>query len=124
MADLEELVDSFAAALEGRGSAAFIASIEPGAILWHNNDRLEVDAITHMGNIEMLSKVVRDAAFQTVRCAPIKNGFVLQFAFRGTLVSNGRNFEMQNCIVATTADGMISRIDEYVDPTTGAQLAS
>ena len=39
MPDLEELVDSFAAVLEGRGSATFIANIEPGAILWHNNDR-------------------------------------------------------------------------------------
>ena len=73
--------------------------------------------------MEMLSKVVRDAAFQTVRCAPIDNGFVLQFALQGTLISNGRNFEMSNCIVATTVDGMITRIDEYVDPTTGAQLA-
>ena len=31
---------------------------------------------------------------------------------------------MQNClIVHTNADGLISRIDEYVDPTVGAQLS-
>jgi ketosteroid isomerase-like protein len=30
---------------------------------------------------------------------------------------------MQNCVVVTTTDdGLISRIDEYVDPTVGAQL--
>jgi hypothetical protein len=31
---------------------------------------------------------------------------------------------MQNCLVVTTSDdGLIRRIDEYVDPTVGGQLS-
>ena len=38
--------------------------------------------------------------------------------------ANGNPFEMQNClIVHTNADVLITRIDEYVDPTVGAQLS-
>jgi ketosteroid isomerase-like protein len=31
---------------------------------------------------------------------------------------------MQNAVIITTADGQITRIDEYVDPTVGAQLSA
>jgi ketosteroid isomerase-like protein len=51
-------------------------------------------------------------------------GFVLQFVTLGTVRSSGKRFEMHNCIVVTVdGDGRISRIEEYVDPTTAGQLA-
>ena len=38
--------------------------------------------------------------------------------------ASGKPFEMQNCLIVTTSgDGLITRIDEYVDPTVGAQLS-
>ena len=38
-------------------------------------------------------------------------------------IANGNAFEMQNCVVASMADGKVTRIDEYVDPTVAAQLS-
>ncbi len=51
------------------------------------------------------------------------DGFVMQFALRGTVIANGNAFEMQNCVVASMVDGKVTRIDEYVDPTVAAQLS-
>jgi ketosteroid isomerase-like protein len=124
MGDIDSLVDSFITALEGNGTEALTANLAPGAVVWHNHDRQEVDAIDNMAGIGMLGKIVQDAKFETVRLAPLADGFVLQFVLRGTVTSSGKPFEMQNAVIITTADGQITRIDEYVDPTVGAQLSA
>ena len=77
-----------------------------------------------MAAIGMLGQLVDNLKNERVLLSPTDTGFVLQFVVRGTVRSSGNDFEMQNCIVVTTTDdGLISRIDEYVDPTVGAQLA-
>ncbi len=124
MSNIDALVDSFITALEGNGTDALAANLAPGAIVWHNHDRVEVDAIANMAGIGMLGKIVHDTKFETVRLAGIDDGFVLQFVLRGTVTSSGKPFEMQNVVIISTADGKITRIDEYVDPTVGAQLSA
>jgi ketosteroid isomerase-like protein len=124
MATNEEIASVFDAALEGRDADAFVAVLAPGAIIWHNHDRKEVDARENMAAIGMLSQLVDDLKSERILLSPTDTGFVLQFVVRGTVRSSGKDFEMQNCVVATvTDDGMVRRIDEYVDPTVGAQLS-
>jgi hypothetical protein len=120
----DELVAAFDDAITGKDADAFVAALAPGAIVWHNHDRKEVDARENMGAIAMLGQIVDGLENEHVRLAPIDNGFMLQFVTKGTVRASGKPFEMQNClIVSTTGDGLISRIDEYVDPTVGAQLS-
>lgn len=124
MATTDELVTAFDRAIEGRDSDAFVAALAPGAIVWHNYDRKEVDARENMAAISMLGQLVDGLKSEHLLLAPIDHGFVLQFVVHGSVRSNGKPFEMHNCIVVTaTDDGLISRIDEYVDPTVGAQLS-
>jgi ketosteroid isomerase-like protein len=124
MATHEQMVDAFGAALDGSDPDAFVGALAPGAIVWHNHDRKEVDARENMAAIGMLGQLVDNLKNERVLLSPTGTGFVLQFVVRGTVRSSGNDFEMQNCIVVTTTDdGLISRIDEYVDPTVGAQLA-
>jgi ketosteroid isomerase-like protein len=124
MATPDEIVSAFDAALEGRDPDAFVAVLAPGATVWHNHDRTEVDARDNMAAIAMLSQIVDGLAIDHPLLAPIDGGFVLRFVTRGTVKANGKPFEMHNClIVTTTDDGLVSRLDEYVDPTVGAQLA-
>ena len=124
MATHDEMVAAFDAALEGRDADAFVGVLAPGAIVWHNHDRKEVDARENMAGISMLGQLVDGLTTESLLFAPIDGGFVLQYVTRGTVKSNGNPFEMHNClIVTTTDDGLISRLDEYVDPTVGAQLA-
>ena len=76
-----------------------------------------------MAAIGMLGQLVDNLKNERVLLSPTDTGFVLQFVVRGAVRSSGNDFEMQNCVVVTTTDdGLISRIDEYVDPTVGAQL--
>ena len=119
----DELVTAFHDALAGKGDA-FVASMAPGAVIWHNHDRKDVDAIDNMAAVNMLSQIVYDLVTEARLCTPIDGGFLYQYVTRGKVRANGNAFEMQNClIVHTNADGLITRIDEYVDPTVGAQLS-
>jgi ketosteroid isomerase-like protein len=124
MATHDQMATAFDAALTGRDPDDFVALLAPGAIVWHNHDRKEVDARENMAAIGMLGQLVENLKNERVLLSPTDNGFVLQFVIRGSVRSSGNDFEMQNCVVVTTTDdGLISRIDEYVDPTVGAQLA-
>jgi ketosteroid isomerase-like protein len=118
----DEMADVFGRALEGADPDGFVAILAPGAIVWHNYDRKEVDARENMAAIAMLAQRVDGLKTEHVYLSPTDTGFVLQFVVRGTVRSSGNEFG-QNCVIVTTADdGLISRIDEYVDPTVGAQL--
>jgi len=124
MATHDQMATAFDAALTGRDPDDFVALLAPGAIVWHNHDRKEVDARENMAAIGMLGQLVDNLKNERVLLSPTDTGFVLQFVVRGAVRSSGNDFEMQNCVVVTTTDdGLISRIDEYVDPTVGAQLA-
>jgi len=124
MATHDQMATAFDAALTGRDPDDFVALLAPGAIVWHNHDRKEVDARENMAAIGMLGQLVENLKNERVLLSPTDNGFVLQFVIRGSVRASGNDFEMQNCVVVTTTDdGLISRIDEYVDPTVGAQLA-
>ena len=124
MATHEELIAAFDAALVGGEPDAFVEALTPGAVVWHNSDHNEVDARENMAGIAMLGQLVDDLANEHLLFTPTADGFVLAYVTRGTVRSNGNPFEMHNClIVRTTDDGLIERIDEYVDPTVGAQFA-
>jgi ketosteroid isomerase-like protein len=124
MPSTDELVAAFDAAITGKDADAFVAALAPGAIVWHNHDRKEVDARENMAAIATLSQLVDELANEHVLLAKIDRGFVLQYVTKGKVRSNGNPFEMQNCLVVTTSDdGLIRRIDEYVDPTVGGQLS-
>jgi ketosteroid isomerase-like protein len=120
----DELVVAFEDALTGKDSDAFVAALAPGSVIWHNHDRQDVDAVENMAAVSMLSQLVDGLENERRLYATIDGGFVLQYVTRGTVRSSGNAFEMHNClIVHTDAQGLISSIDEYVDPTVGAQLS-
>jgi len=124
MPSTDELVAAFDGAITGKDADAFVAALAPGAIVWHNHDRKEVDARENMAAIAMLGQLVDELDNEHVRLAAIDGGFVLQFVTTGTVRASGKPFEMQNCLVVTTNDdGLVTRIDEYVDPTVGGQLS-
>jgi ketosteroid isomerase-like protein len=124
MPSTDELIAAFDDAITGKDADAFVAALAPGAIVWHNHDGKEVDARENMAAIAMLAQIVDELENEHVRLMPVDGGFVLQFVTKGKVRSNGKPFEMQNCLVVlTNGDGLIERIDEYVDPTVGAQLS-
>lgn len=122
MATTEELIAGFDRGITGEPDA-MVATFAPGAVVWHNHDRKEVDARENMASVTVLTQIVRDMSMEHLRVEEFPGGFLYQFALKGTVISSGKPFEMHNAVIASVADGLITRIDEYLDPTVGAQLA-
>lgn len=122
MATTTELIDGFDRGITGEPDA-MVATFAPGAVVWHNYDRKVVDAVENMGSVGMLTQIVRDMSMEHLRIEEFPGGFLYQFALHGTVIASGKPFEMHNVVIASVADGRITRIDEYVDPSVGAQLA-
>ena len=101
---------------------AVIALLAPGAIAWHNDDKVEMDAAANMKRLLGLHQLVDGIAVDVLQTESLESGFLQRFVLRGTVRSNGNELAAHNCVVVHVADGLITRIDEYVDPTFGAQL--
>jgi ketosteroid isomerase-like protein len=123
-ATTDQLASAFGALLESGDPATITEHLAPGAVVWHNYDRKDVDAIENMAAIATLAQLVEGLKVEQRFLSSTANGFVLQFVTLGTVGSSGKPFEMHNCIVVTVdGDRRIVRIEEYVDPTTASQLS-
>lgn len=118
-----ELAAAFSGLLESCDPQPFIPHLAPGAVVWHNYDRKVVDALENMTAIVSLGQMVEGLETETRYFSSTDDGFVLQFVVHGIVRASGKPFEMHNCVVVSVEDARITRIEEYVDPTVGAQLA-
>jgi hypothetical protein len=118
----ERLADATVAILETGDPEVLRRHLAPGAVLWHNSDDTAVDAAEAVGSVSGLHGLVDGVHVEILQRAPLPDGFLQRFVVRGTVRSTGGPLAAHNCVVATTADGRITRMDEYVDPTFEAQL--
>ena len=87
-----------------------------GGIVWHNHDRIDLDAHVDCNMIAGLREQFDDLDFRYVESAGIPKGFLLRFVMSGKGRTDGRRMEGHNCLVAEMRRDLIWRIDEYVDP--------
>jgi hypothetical protein len=99
-----------------------LGRLAPGALLWHNGDKVEVPAAEALRGVTGLHRLVEDITIDVVQHTAIPGGFLHRFALRGTVKASGTPLVAHNCIVVTLDGPMIARIDEYIDPTFRAQL--
>jgi ketosteroid isomerase-like protein len=118
----ERLADAAVAILEQGDPDVLRRHLAPGAVLWHNSDDLDLDAVDAVASIAGLHALVDDVHVDVVQRAALPDGFLQRFVVRGTVRSTGRPLAAHNCVVVTTAGERITRMDEYVDPTFVAQL--
>jgi ketosteroid isomerase-like protein len=112
----QRLAAALRSLLENGDGTQMEALLAPGAVTWHNTDHVALDARENHDRVSKLLSAVSDPRVDVVRAAPLVDGVVVQFIYRGTYSPTNRSFEMHNCIVARCdANGQIERIDEYVD---------
>jgi hypothetical protein len=70
MATHDQMAAAFDAALTGGDPDGFVALLAPGAIVWHNHDRKEVDARENMAAIGMLGQLGDNLKNERVLSAP------------------------------------------------------
>ena len=97
-----------------RGDIEAVRAIyAPDAVIWHNNDELEQTVDQNLAVLRWVCDNLADRAYEDVRRIEHDGGFVQQHVLRFT--KDGERRGVPACIVATVADGRITRIDEYLD---------
>jgi uncharacterized protein len=123
LADLPAISATLHAALVTGDTTALGSLFREDVVVWHNNDRVEIDGTTALGRISALSQIAKAVTLETVRFIETDVGFVEQIVIRGTLNATGKPLELHNCLLVSVVDGKIERIDEYVDPMVARQPA-
>lgn len=94
----------------------------PDAVLWHNDGTGELDAREFSTGAPGLKAMIEGLTVEIVLAESLPGGAVVRYEIRGTVKSTGHALCARNCIFATVVDGMVTRVDEYLDPTFAAQL--
>jgi ketosteroid isomerase-like protein len=111
----------FAAATRSDDPAAFTTICAPGAVTWHNFDEVEVHPEQTVQTLAWLRRTVPDLAWTDVALAPTPTGFVSQAVMTGT--APGGPLRVHTCVVVHLDDaGLVTRIEEYLDPAQTAVL--
>jgi uncharacterized protein len=111
----------FGAASRTNDAEAYTAMCAPGAVTWHNFDDAEVTTAQTVRTISWLHRNVPDLAWVDVALHPTPTGFVSQAILTGT--APGGALRAHSCVIVTlTDDGLVSRVEEYLDPAQTAVL--
>jgi hypothetical protein len=119
---IDRLGDCLVALLETGSATDVIACLAPGALLWHNDDKHDVDAVAGVEAVVGLHALVDDVRVEVVERTALPGGFLQRYVIHGTVKSTGASLAAHHCIVVRTDGALIDRIDEYVDPTLTTQL--
>lgn len=116
---LGEFADALWQAIEDGDAAAARNFYAPGAVVWYNNTRKEHGVDEVVGNFELLKRALPDQKLTIVSRKFTRDGFVQQDLLNATL-PNGEPFQLATCAIVTMRDGLIARVEEYLD---SAELA-
>lgn len=104
----------FADASRTNDAEAYAALCAPGAVTWHNFDDLEVSTEQTVQTIAWLHRTVVGLAWTDVAIAPTPTGFVSQSVMTGS--APGGELCVHSCVVVTLGDdGLVTRVEEYLD---------
>ena len=123
LSDTEKLAaaERFKTASRGDDPAAMASVVAPGAVTWHNFDEVEVTQEQSARTSAWLRRTVPDLGWTDLATLPTSEGFVVQSILTGT--APGGPLRLHSCLVVTLDhDGLITRIDEYLDTAQSAVL--
>jgi ketosteroid isomerase-like protein len=116
-----KFADAFIAAIERGDVEAAKACYAPGAVIWHNFDNAEQSVDDNMKVLAWFARKLTDRHYRIVRREVLADGFLQQHVMEATL-PDGRPFRMPACCVIRMKDGLITRLDEYLDSAQSAVL--
>lgn len=114
-----DVADRIFAAIEAGDAEAVAAVYADDVVVWHSNDLVEQ---TKEQNLRVLGWLLRNTTsreYRDVRRHAIDGGFVQQHVLH-VVLPTGRTADLPACIVAKVSGDQITRIDEYIDSTSGA----
>jgi ketosteroid isomerase-like protein len=122
MATPKEIAVALHVALETGHVESLAPLVADDAVVWHNSDRLTLTKDQALPRIGGAARLAEALHVEVVNMQETPDAFVEQIVLRGTVRANGSPLELHNCLVVSLRDGLVTRIDEYVDPNVTAQI--
>jgi ketosteroid isomerase-like protein len=119
--DYLDLAERFVGAIQSGDTATVRACYAPDAKLWHNNDGVEQTVDQNMKVLDWFIRTLPDRHYRLVRREALPDGFMEQHVLEATL-PDGAKWAMDACVVCRVKDGVITRLDEYLDSAKSAAL--
>lgn len=121
-AEAEAVMDAFGAAFAAGDIAALGALYAPHAVVWHNNDGVEQSREQSLLVLGWLAEHTSNRSYQDVRRF-FDDGRLVEQHTVVMETASGTTINCPACLVVEVRDGLISRIDEYIDAAPFAALA-
>lgn len=118
-----DLAERFVAALETGDADTVRAFYAPDAKLWHNTDGIEQTVDQNMKVLAWITRKLPNRTYRIVRREALSDGFLQQHVLEAAL-PDGTAFKMSACVVVRVQDGVITRLDEYLDSAEAAVLST
>jgi ketosteroid isomerase-like protein len=93
----------------------------PEAKVWHNFDQVSQTVDENMRVLSWMTRRVKELRYDEVRRVETPEGFAQQHVLRG-VAPNGEKLEDPAAIFCTIEDGLITRLEEYLDSAQTAVL--
>ncbi len=119
----DDVAEQLFAAIENGDVGAVRDLYSPDAVIWHNTDGCEQSADQNLATLTWVVENLAERCYENVRRSVTDRGFVQQHMMRWTR-ADGTRAEFPACIVATCANGLITRIDEYLDSAHVARITA
>lgn len=114
-ADTAAAVDRLLAAIEAGDVDAARAAYAPHARIWHNFDGLEQDVDENLRSLAWMVRRFAGRRYVDVRRVPFAGGLVQQHVLELTR-ADGAVVRMPAMLRLEVADGLVTRVEEYLDP--------
>lgn len=121
--DMIELARRFVGAIERGDIEAVTACYHPDARIWHNNDGLEQTVTENLRVLGWMAKVLPERRYRVIRLEALPDGFLQQHVLEASL-PNGGTWALDACVIVRVEDGLIVRLDEYLDSAQVAKLTA
>jgi ketosteroid isomerase-like protein len=119
MEQIDAIANRLIAAIEAGDRDALGAVYTDDVVVWHNTDQVEMTKEQNLASLDALAEMTTARRFTNVRRHGIDGGFVQQHVLN--LDWGSGSGALPGCVVVQLRDGLIARIDEYLD---GATIAS
>ena len=113
--------ERFVGAIQSGDVATVRACYAPDAKLWHNTDNIEQTVEQNMKVLDWFIRTLPDRNYRVLRREALKDGFLQQHVLEATL-PDGTPGKMSACVVVQMKNGVITRLDEYLDSAEGKAL--
>lgn len=117
-----DFADRFMAAIQGGDVEAVRACYAPDAKIWHNNDGLEQTVEQNLKVLAWFARTLPGRHYRVTRREALSDGFVQQHVLEATL-PDGTPWSLDACVIVRMKDGLVTRLDEYLDSAQTAALS-